>query len=74
MLGLVSTLSGLCVACFNVLLCGNSANLNYDINSLSWQPVFEYFRERTPRSYVEIRETSLLWSYKYAGRQNVLMK
>ncbi|KAH7446821.1 hypothetical protein KP509_01G077700 [Ceratopteris richardii] len=32
----------------------------------SVQPVFEYFRERTPRSYVEIRETSLLWNYKYA--------
>ena len=33
----------------------------------SSQPVFEYFRERTPRSYIEVRETSLLWNYKYAG-------
>ncbi|XP_074269762.1 alpha,alpha-trehalose-phosphate synthase [UDP-forming] 1-like isoform X2 [Silene latifolia] len=28
--------------------------------------VFEYFTERTPRSYFEQRETSLLWSFKYA--------
>lgn len=32
----------------------------------SVQPVFDYFKERTPRSYVEARETSLLWNYKYA--------
>lgn len=31
------------------------------------QLVFDYFRERTPRSYVEVRETSLVWNYKYAG-------
>jgi hypothetical protein len=29
--------------------------------------VFDYFCERTPRSYVETRETSLVWNYKYAG-------
>ncbi|GLJ53773.1 hypothetical protein SUGI_1147650 [Cryptomeria japonica] len=28
--------------------------------------VFDYFKERTPRSYVEVRETSLVWNYKYA--------
>ncbi|PKI60062.1 hypothetical protein CRG98_019547 [Punica granatum] len=28
--------------------------------------VFEYFTERTPRSHIELRETSLLWNYKYA--------
>ncbi|XP_061355694.1 alpha,alpha-trehalose-phosphate synthase [UDP-forming] 1-like isoform X2 [Gastrolobium bilobum] len=28
--------------------------------------VFEYFRERTPRSYFEEREASLVWNYKYA--------
>nr|APR72759.1 TPS1.2a splice variant [Actinidia chinensis] len=28
--------------------------------------VFEYFTERTPRSYFELRETSLLWNYKYS--------
>ncbi|CAL5411526.1 unnamed protein product [Camellia sinensis] len=28
--------------------------------------VFEYFTERTPRSHFELRETSLLWKYKYA--------
>ena len=48
-----------------------------EMSQLDWlesvQVVFEYFCERTPRSYVEIRETSLLWSYKYSdpdfGRQ-----
>ena len=29
--------------------------------------VFEYFCERTPRSFVEQRGTSLVWNYKYAG-------
>lgn len=28
--------------------------------------VFDYFSERTPRSYVEVRETSLVWNFKYA--------
>ncbi|XP_038705749.1 alpha,alpha-trehalose-phosphate synthase [UDP-forming] 1-like isoform X1 [Tripterygium wilfordii] len=28
--------------------------------------VFEYFTERTPRSYFEHREASLVWNYKYA--------
>ncbi|KAG9450859.1 hypothetical protein H6P81_010824 [Aristolochia fimbriata] len=28
--------------------------------------VFEYFTERTPRSHFELRETSLVWNYKYA--------
>jgi trehalose 6-phosphate synthase/phosphatase len=28
--------------------------------------VFEYFCERTPRSFVEQRGTSLVWNYKYA--------
>ncbi|KAL2622411.1 hypothetical protein R1flu_002616 [Riccia fluitans] len=32
----------------------------------SVQLVFEYFCERTPRSYVEARDTSLVWNYKYA--------
>ncbi|CAM6105282.1 unnamed protein product [Calypogeia fissa] len=32
----------------------------------SVQLVFDYFCERTPRSYVEARETSLVWNYKYA--------
>ncbi len=32
------------------------------------QLVFDYFCERTPRSYVESRETSLVWNYKYAGK------
>eukprot|EP00803_Ostreobium_quekettii_P004213 evm.model.scf_496.3 EVM.evm.TU.scf_496.3 scf_496:10894-17245(+) len=32
----------------------------------SVQMVFEYFCERTPRSFVEKRETSLVWNFKYA--------
>ncbi|GKV47892.1 hypothetical protein SLEP1_g54745 [Rubroshorea leprosula] len=28
--------------------------------------VFEYFTDRTPRSHFELRETSLVWNYKYA--------
>lgn len=28
--------------------------------------VFKYFTERTPQSHIEIRETSLVWNYKYA--------
>jgi hypothetical protein len=38
--------------------------------NLDWlesvQLVFDYFCERTPRSFVETRETSLVWNYKYA--------
>ncbi|XP_073300678.1 alpha,alpha-trehalose-phosphate synthase [UDP-forming] 1-like [Primulina huaijiensis] len=40
-------------------------NLNMDwVDSV--QHVFEYFTERTPRSHFELRETSLVWNYKYA--------
>ncbi|KAK1420382.1 hypothetical protein QVD17_21928 [Tagetes erecta] len=28
--------------------------------------VFEYFTERTPRSFYELRETSIVWNYKYS--------
>jgi trehalose 6-phosphate synthase/phosphatase len=42
-----------------------------DAGSGEWkesvQLVFEYFCERTPRSFVEQRGTSLVWNYKYAG-------
>uniref|UniRef100_A0A2P2MBP6 Trehalose-6-phosphate synthase-1 n=2 Tax=Rhizophora mucronata TaxID=61149 RepID=A0A2P2MBP6_RHIMU len=31
--------------------------------------VFDYFRERTPRSHFEQRETSLVWNYKYADAE-----
>ncbi|KAL4565203.1 hypothetical protein LXL04_029288 [Taraxacum kok-saghyz] len=34
------------------------------VNSI--KHVFEYFTERTPQSHIEIRETSLVWNYKYA--------
>ncbi|CAI0441029.1 unnamed protein product [Linum tenue] len=32
----------------------------------SVKQVFEYFMERTPRSHYELRDTSLVWNYKYA--------
>ncbi|WPT11748.1 Alpha,alpha-trehalose-phosphate synthase [UDP-forming] 1 [Picochlorum sp. SENEW3] len=42
----------------------------FEISSGEWkdsvQLVFEYFCERTPRSFVEERGTSLVWNYKYA--------
>ncbi|XP_059664689.1 alpha,alpha-trehalose-phosphate synthase [UDP-forming] 1-like isoform X2 [Cornus florida] len=39
-------------------------NLHMDwVDSL--KHVFEYFTERTPRSHFELRETSLVWNYKY---------
>lgn len=39
-------------------------NLNMDwVDSV--KHVFEYFTERTPRSHFELRETSLVWNYKY---------
>ncbi|GAX74440.1 hypothetical protein CEUSTIGMA_g1889.t1 [Chlamydomonas eustigma] len=33
------------------------------------QLVLDYFCERTPRSFVETRETSLVWNYKYADME-----
>ncbi|KAL6574143.1 Trehalose-6-P synthase/phosphatase complex synthase subunit [Orobanche hederae] len=40
-------------------------NLNMDwVDSV--KHVFEYFTERTPRSRFELRETSLVWNFKYA--------
>ncbi|XP_045821718.1 alpha,alpha-trehalose-phosphate synthase [UDP-forming] 1-like [Trifolium pratense] len=40
-------------------------NLNMDwVDSV--KHVFEYFTERTPRSHFELRETSIIWNYKYA--------
>ncbi|KAJ6402245.1 TREHALOSE-6-PHOSPHATE SYNTHASE [Salix viminalis] len=40
-------------------------NLNMDwVDSV--KHVFEYFTERTPGSHFELRETSLVWNYKYA--------
>ncbi|KAK7359163.1 hypothetical protein VNO77_01111 [Canavalia gladiata] len=40
-------------------------NLNMDwVDSV--KHVFEYFTERTPRSHFELRETSVIWNYKYA--------
>ncbi|XP_057997040.1 alpha,alpha-trehalose-phosphate synthase [UDP-forming] 1 isoform X1 [Hevea brasiliensis] len=43
-------------------------NLNMDwVDSV--KQVFEYFTERTPRSHFELRETSLVWNYKYADME-----
>ena len=45
-----------------------------DMPKMEWKEsvnlVFDYFCERTPRSFVESRDTSVVWNYKYAGRQN----
>ncbi|XP_050368921.1 alpha,alpha-trehalose-phosphate synthase [UDP-forming] 1-like [Argentina anserina] len=32
----------------------------------SVKDVFEFFTERTPRSHFELRETSIVWNYKYS--------
>ncbi|XP_021773908.1 alpha,alpha-trehalose-phosphate synthase [UDP-forming] 1-like [Chenopodium quinoa] len=38
--------------------------------NLDWVPsvyhIFEYFKERTPRSTIELRDISVVWNYKYA--------
>lgn len=39
---------------------------------LFFQHVFEYFTERTPRSHLDDRATSLVWNYKYAGTKKIL--
>ncbi|MFS7957199.1 putative alpha,alpha-trehalose-phosphate synthase (UDP-forming) [Helianthus anomalus] len=46
-----------------------SQNLTNNIHTdwiASVKQVFEYFTTRTPRSYCELRETSIVWSYKYS--------
>lgn len=50
---------------------GNSTNewvTMVDGIDISWlegvKPVFDYFAERTPGSYVEIHETSVVWNYR----------
>ncbi|KAK9862009.1 hypothetical protein WJX84_008603 [Apatococcus fuscideae] len=35
----------------------------------SVQLVFDYFCERTPRSFVEARDTSVVWNYRYADAE-----
>ena len=41
-----------------------------DVKKKEWMEavalVFDYFRERTPRSFVEPREASIVWNYKNA--------
>lgn len=43
-----------------------------DMPKMEWKEsvnlVFDYFSERTPRSFVEARDTSVVWNYKYAGQ------
>lgn len=52
---------------------GGEWEANYEKLNLDWmesvQLVFDYFCERTPRSFVETRETSLAWSWKYADAE-----
>lgn len=39
-----------------------------DVKKTDWMEsvrlVFDYFCERTPRSFVEFREASIVWNYK----------
>ena len=41
-----------------------------DVKKTDWMEsvrlVFDYFCERTPRSFVESREASIVWNYKCA--------
>ncbi|XP_021726939.1 alpha,alpha-trehalose-phosphate synthase [UDP-forming] 1-like [Chenopodium quinoa] len=41
-----------------------------ELLNLDWVPsvyhIFEYFKERTPRSTIELRDISVVWNYKYA--------
>ena len=43
-----------------------------DVKKTDWMEsvrlVFDYFSERTPRSFVEFREASIVWNYKCARR------
>lgn len=45
--------------------------LYFTLLNLLWliclQHVFKYFTERTPGSYFETSEASLVWNYEYAG-------
>ena len=47
-----------------------------DMPKMEWKEsvnlVFDYFCERTPRSFVEARDTSVVWNYKYAGELSKL--
>ena len=48
-----------------------------DMPKMEWKEsvnlVFDYFCERTPRSFVEARDTSVVWNYKYAGEQHITL-
>ena len=58
--------SGMLNGCFYKISLLSSLKWNAD-NCIKLQQVFEYFTERTPRSHFELRETSVVWNYKYAG-------
>jgi len=53
--------------CINLLSAASNSSIDSYMHFCFFQLVFEYFTERTPRSSFELRETSLLWNYKYAG-------
>lgn len=48
-----------------------------DMPKMEWKEsvnlVFDYFCERTPRSFVEARDTSVVWNYKYAGELHITL-
>lgn len=51
----------------SLLLASCSLLLGFTFFPCLVQLVFDYFRQRTPRSYIEVRDTALVWNYKYAG-------
>lgn len=54
----------------HVCLLSHGAAPGAQVSKKDWMEsvklVFDYFCERTPRSFVELRETSVVWNYKYA--------
>ena len=53
--------------CFNCFYCLSPSQYWLTSTILCLQHVFDYFTDRTPRSYFEEREASLVWSYRHAG-------
>jgi len=49
---------------------GGEWETTMETSNLGWYEnvklVFDYFTERTPRSFVDSRDTSLVWNYKYS--------
>ena len=64
-------ISHMCVVCEHLCLISQDWVALVDMPKMEWKEsvnlVFDYFCERTPRSFVEARDTSVVWNYKYAG-------